>query len=260
MPQRLRMRRRGIFRALDVVDNIGFLRSTPGSLPRGFSRPGTYSSLIVNTHAMAADAKKLMRQRSTVIEHQHNNFCNITATFKTQATEAEPFKVYFIGGRAGSLSPMFSELKGRLSPTFPHLIIEGTQVSGSTLREDFRRLSTGDVAVVWDQCKGTRFNPSDCRTYKPNTRAAAAMSTGLPVILYGKYSGHQELVKQFGVTAELSEALLPNTVTKLAKSIKLLLGDPEIRHKLATRSKQISERYSIQSIAQQYVSLLASGQ
>lgn len=77
--------------ALDVVDNVGFLRNARGSLPIGYSRPGKYSSLIVNTRAMATAAKR-KGYKAVVIDHQHNNFCSAAASVRDEANATLPFK------------------------------------------------------------------------------------------------------------------------------------------------------------------------
>eukprot|EP00192_Tetraselmis_astigmatica_P025461 CAMPEP_0117670974 /NCGR_PEP_ID=MMETSP0804-20121206/13071_1 /TAXON_ID=1074897 /ORGANISM="Tetraselmis astigmatica, Strain CCMP880" /LENGTH=405 /DNA_ID=CAMNT_0005479373 /DNA_START=205 /DNA_END=1419 /DNA_ORIENTATION=+ len=251
-------RHRGLFQALDLVDNVGFLHGAKGSLPPGYTYPGTYSALIVNTQAMATTARS-KGHTTVVIDHQHNNFCDATAIFRKKAAASHPFQVYFIGGNAKAMDKQFRQAEQELLDEFPHLRLDGLQIRGATLGDDFQRLAAADVAVVWDQCTEARFSTAKCFAYKPNTRAAAAMSAGLPVLMHGRYSGHRELAADFGgvaTTASQRAALLPETWPQLVAGLRLLLRDPGLREALGKRSKQVSQRYGIREVGGRFLQVL----
>mmetsp|Transcript_31837 Transcript_31837/g.56983 ORF Transcript_31837/g.56983 Transcript_31837/m.56983 type:complete len:236 (-) Transcript_31837:182-889(-) len=206
---------------------------------------------------MAEDAKK-KGYKAAVIEHQHNNFCGAAAQPREAANASHPFKVLFLGGSANQLGWLFQELQAKLAPEFPYLALEAVQISGSALMEGFQRLAKGDLAVVWDQCKRSRFNSRDCLAYKPNTRAAAALSAGLPTLMYGEYAGHRELAIELSRGDEHQKRLLvPSSASQLGDSISAMLRNVKARRVVSERGHELGRRrYDIRMIAVQYLELL----
>lgn len=162
----------------------------------------------------------------------------------------------FLGGSAGQLGWLFSELEPNLVSEFPHLALQPLQISGARLMEGFQQLAEGDVAVVWDQCKRSRFAQADCLSQKPNTRATAAMSAGVPVLMYGRYAGHQELAADLNLTDSQAAIALPTSPSALAKSIRELLLDWPLRQAMSQRGRNLGrKKYDIRMIARQYLEL-----
>lgn len=78
-----------------------------------------------------------------------------------------------------------------------------------------------------------------------------AMSVGLPVVV-SNVPGNQTLVRD-GVNGFMYE---PNDVTALVKALKRVLKDKELASQMGKNARElINERYSLQSVAQQYIDL-----
>jgi GalNAc-alpha-(1->4)-GalNAc-alpha-(1->3)-diNAcBac-PP-undecaprenol alpha-1,4-N-acetyl-D-galactosaminyltransferase len=139
------------------------------------------------------------------------------------------------------------------------LIILGEGEERSALQEQARRLGIGSAVTLPGYVdgvsrllrRGDLFVLSSRYEGFPNV-LLDAMMCGLPVIATDCPSGPRRIIRD-GVDGLLVE---PGNVDALTAAMKRLIETPELRKRLASRSVEVRERFSVPGMMQQWDALL----